>query len=373
LNWLELDSADGEAAHILLAPIQSRGEQSDGLNQWLSRAKHARESAETRRLLYVACTRAREILHLFAAGETDSKGMLRRPTEGTLLRAAWPVASSQFAVDARPVEPEASAPATPVIRGKLLPFVPASDSGSGLAFAAAADGQAAETGAPLVHRLPLDFAPMERFMRVDRPRLPYTQAADLPHEPTFERPEGSFAVRAFGNVVHRFLQLLAFRISEGHTADEILVELTAWESRLNAALRNEGLAPALAQREVPRALAALRNALTDPIGRWILAANNGATSERSIAMPDSTVLRADRTFTAGAAPLQNGDRIWIIDFKTSEQGSRSADQFEEEELLKYRAQLDRYANVLRELSGSSREIKLGLYYPLVPRLLHWST
>jgi ATP-dependent exoDNAse (exonuclease V) beta subunit len=373
LNWLEIDSADGEAAHILLAPIHSRGEQTDSLNQWLSRVKHARESAETRRLLYVACTRAREVLHLFAAGETDSSGMLRKPTEGTLLRAAWPVASRQFALDAHPIEAEAPTAATPIIRGKLLPFVPASDSRSGLTLAAAADGLVTQTSLPLVHRLPLDFAPMERFMREDTSRLPYTPAVELPHEPTFERPEGTFAVRAFGNVVHRFLQFLASRIAEGNTGDELLMELPAWGPRLNAALRNEGVAPALAEREVPRTLAALRNALTDPIGRWILAADNGAASERSIAMPDSTVLRADRTFVAGAAPLLSGDCIWIIDFKTSESGSRSVERFEEEELLKYRAQLERYASVLRELSGSSRAIKLGLYYPLVPRLLHWST
>jgi ATP-dependent exoDNAse (exonuclease V) beta subunit len=215
---------------------------------------------------------------------------------------------------------------------------------------------------------------MERFMRGDGPRLPYTTSVDLPHEPTFERPEGSFAVRAFGNVVHRFLQLLASRIAGGDTADGLLAELPAWEPRLNAGLRNEGLAPAFAQREAPRAMAALRNAVTDPIGRWILAANDGAASERPIAAPDSTVLRADRTFMAGAAPLLDGNgRVWIIDFKTSEQGSRSPERFEKEEILKYRAQLDRYATVLRQLSGSSHEIVLGLYYPLIPRLLHWSS
>jgi ATP-dependent exoDNAse (exonuclease V) beta subunit len=375
LNWLELDSADGEAAHILLAPIHSRGEDSDGLNQWLSRVKHARESAETRRLLYVACTRAREVLYLFAACERDSKGILRKPAEGTLLRAGWPVAALQFATGAAAAETEALPPANPVIRGKLLPFAPTSDSEGGFALAAAADEFAApETGVPLVRRLPLDFAPIERFTRADNPRLPYIPSANLPHEPTFERPEGSFAVRTFGNIVHRFLQLLASRIAGGHSPDELLVELPVWEPRLNAALRNEGLAPALAQREAPRAMTALRNTLTDPVGRWILAANDGAASERSIASLDATVLRADRSFVAGAAPLlHGGDRMWIIDFKTSEQGSRSAEQFEEQELLKYRAQLDRYAAVLRELSGSSGEIALGLYYPLIPRLLHWSS
>ena len=63
--------------------------------------------------------------------------------------------------------------------------------------------------------------------------------------------------------------------------------------------------------------------------------------------------------------------MWIIDFKTTEQGSRSPERFEQDEQLKYRAQLERYASVLRELSPEPRPIMLGLYYPLIPRLLHW--
>ncbi len=96
LNWLELDPADGEAAHILLAPVASRGEQAGGLNQWIALVRRARENAELRRLLYVACTRAREALHLFGACETQRDGGVRTPAEGTLLRAAWPVAAAQF-------------------------------------------------------------------------------------------------------------------------------------------------------------------------------------------------------------------------------------------------------------------------------------
>src|SRR6201996_544721 len=44
LNWLELDPPDGEAAHNLLAPIGSRGDQADKLNQWLSGVRRSREA-----------------------------------------------------------------------------------------------------------------------------------------------------------------------------------------------------------------------------------------------------------------------------------------------------------------------------------------
>jgi ATP-dependent exoDNAse (exonuclease V) beta subunit len=371
LNWLELDPPDGEAAHILLAPIGSRGEQTDGLNQWLSRVRRSREHAELRRLLYVACTRAREALHLFAACEPQKNGMARTPVEGTLLRAAWPVAASRFDLPLQSDETSTSTVSSHS-RGGLLPFTSTGESGDGLAIAASATESETIDRAPVVHRLPLTFDPLARFLSAENLRLPYTPASALPHAPSFERPEGSFAVRAFGNVVHRFLQFVSASLAAGDTPQTLLANLPSWEVRILAALRNEGVAPATSQREAPRALAALRNALMDPIGRWILSSRHSAASEHSIASLDVSVLRADRTFAAGGAPLADGDDcIWIVDFKTTEQGSRSPERFAEDELLKYRAQLERYASALRDLSPERRKIVLGLYYPLIPRLLHW--
>jgi ATP-dependent helicase/nuclease subunit A len=80
----------------------------------------------------------------------------------------------------------------------------------------------------------------------------------------------------------------------------------------------------------------------------------------------------DRTFVAGDAPLAAGEGcIWIVDFKTSEQGSRSDAEFEATESEKYRAQLEAYAALRRALPDGGLPIRLGLFYPLVPRLIHW--
>lgn len=370
LNWLELDPADGEAAHILLAPIGSRGEQSDTLNQWLSRVRRSREHAELRRLLYVACTRAREALHLFAACEPQRDGTPRTPVEGTLLRAAWPVAASRFNLPTEANEPNISTVSAP-LKSALLPFDSSTDSGSGFAIAAAAD-HAPIGRLPVVHRLPASFDPLARFVSAEDRRLPYTPVSSLPHTPSLERPEGSFAVRAFGNVVHRFLQFISASLAAGNTPETLLAKLPSWEPRILAALRSEGVAPSISLREAPRAIAALRNTLEDPIGRWILSPHESAKSEYSIASLGTSVLRADRTFVAGDAPLALGDDIiWIVDFKTTDQGSRTSEHFAEVELLKYHDQLERYSSVLRELFPEPRKIMVGLYYPLIPRLLHW--
>lgn len=371
LNWLELDPPDGEAAHILLAPIGSRGEQTDGLNQWVSRVKRARENAELRRLLYVACTRARESLHLFAACSAQKDGTARIPAEGTLLRAAWPAAEVHFRAAEQSTETSVPVSSVPTHHDNLLPFTSGPLSEAGLALAASASEPARPV--PMVHRLPLTFNPTARFTSADTLRLPYTPASALPHSPTFDRPEGSFSVRAFGNIVHRFLQLVSALLAADDHPDQLLRSVGSWEPRLIAALRNEGLSSASAVRESPRAIRALLNTLEDPIGRWILSPHRSAVSEHSIASADSSILRADRTFLAGSTPLAPGDdRIWIIDFKTTEQGSRSPERFEQDELLKYRDQLQRYASMQRDLCPVARSIGLGLYYPLIPRLLHWT-
>ena len=69
-------------------------------------------------------------------------------------------------------------------------------------------------------------------------------------------------------------------------------------------------------------------------------------------MEDARVLRVDRTFVAGATPGAGGEEcVWIVDFKTTEQGSRGDAEFEAGEKAKYRAQLEAYAAVRRGMPG----------------------
>jgi hypothetical protein len=107
-----------------------------------------------------------------------------------------------------------------------------------------------------------------------------------------------------------------------------------------------------------------------------LSPHASAESERAITMasPDARSLRVDRTFVAGDAPMSAGEScIWIVDFKTSEQGSRTDAAFEAAEMEKYRAQLEAYAALHRSLPDGDLPIRLGLFYPLVPRLIHWAS
>jgi ATP-dependent exoDNAse (exonuclease V) beta subunit len=370
LNWLEFDGAsDGDVpASVVLAPIGQKGTEKDKLSSWLTSIRAKRETAEHKRVFYVAATRAREELHLFGAAMLNAKGGLVQPRYDSLLRACWPAAEQHFEA--------LLAAESPSIDQSLIRSLNEMEDEE-LALAAAGEFVAVDASArttPMIQRLPLSFDPSARFRAAKDHSLPYPAASALRQTATFERPEGSFAVRAFGNVVHRYLQVLAARLESGARCDDLLAELPSWESRLMASLRGEGLPPALATREAARAGRALGLALGDPVGRWILSPHASSASERALTMasPDARSLRVDRTFIAGDAPMVAGENcIWIVDFKTSEQGSRSDAAFEAAEVEKYRAQLEAYAALRRALPDGGLPIRLGLFYPLVPRLIHW--
>jgi ATP-dependent helicase/nuclease subunit A len=344
LSWLETNpeggsddpSGDRLAAGIL-APISGRGEATHALNRWMRHVESAREGAERKRLFYVACTRAREELHLFAAPKRTAKGEITRDS-ASLLAAAWPAAEPHFAAAGVPIAP----PAKPAI---LL--------------------QLAATAQPrprLLQRIP--YLPLTDPLPSSLPPLPSSR---------FDRPEGSFTARAFGNAMHAFLEQLSTRIASGAPIALLREQLSSWRPRISAILRASGLAPAEIDRFTQNLLRGLTQTLNDPEGQWILAAHPQAASESALTSADST-FRLDRTFLAGSKPLSTGsDHLWIIDYKTATHGtgpnSASLETFLAGERQKYAPQLETYARALA--ATTPQPIRLALFYPLLPRLVWW--
>jgi len=360
LSWLELDDTPGEegAAHVLLAPIRGKGEDSQELNRWIDGVHREREAAERKRLFYVACTRAREELHLFATPGLNA-ARSPAPAPNSLLKAAWPAAEPIFA--------------SLVLGGGFTRGTRPADGWSGLTVVQ----QPAKPASGVLYRLPPGFDPEAR-LRVGVP-LPYgTTSPRSGAEPAlFERPEGGFAVRAFGSAVHLFLEALTRRRAEGSTVADLLDELVSWTPRIAAVLRGEGLPPAQVERLAERVHAALRNTLTDAEGAWLLEGHPGSASEFALTACDREwgglrTIRIDRLFRAGTTPFLPGeDCLWIVDYKTSTQGGMTMESFLEQEREQYGPQLEAYARVLRESWQVSEELRLALYYPLLPKLVWW--
>ena len=347
LDWIETDAdnelIDASVAHGLLAPIQSKGGDSGRLNRWIQSIYKTREAAERKRLFYVACTRAREQVHLFAAPQTKADGSLSAGSRN-LLEAAWPAAQAHLS------QPEQAANVLPMPGRPQPPRVLDT-----LAAAALPER--------FISRIP-----------VNAMTLPARSPAPIAAEPLFARPEGSFRARVFGKTLHAFLEKAASRIAAGSSFPALLEELPAWTARVAAILRAGGLAGRDLQTLTPQVLRGLEKTLAAPEGRWLLSAHPQAASERSLNAWDDadqtqTSLRLDRTFLAGPAPLEAGaDYLWIIDYKTSTHAESSLDAWLEHQQELYREQLETYA---RALAAPAQPLRLALYFPLLSRLVWW--
>jgi ATP-dependent exoDNAse (exonuclease V) beta subunit len=100
--------------------------------------------------------------------------------------------------------------------------------------------------------------------------------------------------------------------------------------------------------------------VADARGRWLF---SPAHAEREIEWPlagidgDEIVhVALDHTFVA------DGVR-WIVDYKTGAHEGADLAAFLDREVERYRAQLERYARLVRGIDA--RPIRLALYYPLV--------
>jgi ATP-dependent helicase/nuclease subunit A len=358
LTWNEIDSGGADAAHVVLAPIVGKGEESRELNDWLNNIEKARDAAERKRLFYVACTRAKEELHLFAAPEIKSDGSISH-AYGSLLSAAWPAAAQHFVFEHNALDN---------VQGTLTQshqeLSPATD-----AFIGSLAAVETEERPAMLERLPLNFLPASRFAEIQK--LSYGETRIEASSPHFERPEGSFEARAFGNTVHQFLEVIAKRLVHGASPEELSKELAAWEPRISTVLRGNGLAVPRTKQLASRVRTALENSLRDAQGRWILAAHKEASTEFALTSWAETRsnVRLDRIFRAGATPLAEGDDyLWIVDYKTTAHGSDGIEAFLASEREKYQAQMQTYAQTV---NSSGSKIRLALYYPLLPQLIWW--
>ena len=116
-----------------------------------------------------------------------------------------------------------------------------------------------------------------------------------------------------------------------------------------------------------RAQQALIRCVSDSRGRWLLGEQNSGRSElRLTGLAEGRMVNVviDRTFVD-----EQGVR-WIIDYKTSSHEGGDVDAFLDNEQLRYRGQLERYARLMQ--AGGEQRIRLGLYFPLLGGWREWS-
>jgi ATP-dependent exoDNAse (exonuclease V) beta subunit len=368
LTWLErglqLPGDSGEITEFLIAPVQRKGEDRGRAKLWVDSVYRKRETQEIRRILYVAATRAREELHLFARAEfkraRNGEQTLRSPRE-SLLSAAWPALERE-------------------IQMRFAALTSAPERAELVSLAAQGENNLVQMALPfsvlnakpaVLRRLPFDYQPSQ----VDdgSPRSARSLAGDEAEE-LYQRHEGGAASRALGTAVHAFFEELA-RLTATLGTEAARAELGAAKAKIEAKIRTIGMARPEAERLASQALEIAVRASQDPIAQWILGPRPGASSEtRWMGMIGGSLrtVQVDRIFRAGPTPPSEGDETWwIVDYKTAYEKSADPRRALAELRSLFAPQLETYAEVLRNLHGTDARVCAGLYYPRMLRFDWW--
>ena len=370
LSWLERGLAQpgesGEITEFLIAPFQRKGEEMSSAKAWVDRVYRERESQETRRVLYVAATRAREELHLFArpaCKEDDGSFTLLEPAN-SLLATAWPALKEQ--VCARFEDWKAAREGSKIRAEQEIESI-----------AASAAGNLLEMPQPIrptiLRRFPPGIEPPQAHALAQAATKSAVSGIGTGPSQLYARHEGGLLSRALGTAVHTLLEELA-RLRAKLEWDAARSALLRFEPRIAAQARSSGLDQPEAARIAVQAFQLALNASHDPIGAWILSPHTGAASETSwvgVIAGNLREVRVDRVFRAGPTPGSEGtDCWWIIDYKTAH-----ADNMDPAQALPglrqlFAPQVEAYSELLRKLHGTEARIIAGLYYPRM-LLLDW--
>lgn len=315
-----------DGAGLLLATLSERGSPDDGHYQYLRRLQGRKSANETDRLFYVACTRARNRLHLLANLNTRD-GELRPPRDDSLLQRVWSSVERDFA-GATPAAPEQPA------QGEL---------------------NLTRSGQPL-RRLPAGWtAP------ACPEALPGVNAAPV-EERHVEFSWAGETVRHVGILVHEIMQRIALDGLARWDEDRVDSMLPSWRERL----AHIGVTPGQLDDAARRTGDAIRNLLRDERAAWLLRAHQDRADEYELSVVAGgrvRRLRIDRTFVD-----EQGAR-WIVDYKTSAHEGGNIEAFLDREQERYREQLEGYADAFRKTGAG--EIRLGLYFPLLKGWREW--
>ncbi len=296
----------------------------DALLQFLRWFERDAQRLEEERLLYVACTRTKRELWLTASADGSRRADEPfRPKPASLLALLWPTQAHRF------------------LRQQAASAAPMSAGRDALGPARRFDAHWRPAPVqPPVHSLPQ--------------RLELGAAVI---EPPFDW--ASETARHIGTLVHR-------ELSSRQTA-LAATDIDARRGEYHRWLSNRGVPAMQAESAAEQVCRALHQTCNDARGRWIL--DQYATcDEREISL--STVLDGrivtvafDRMF------IDAGGTRWVIDYKTSRHQGGDVETFLDNEMLRYGAQMHRYARVAAKLGDEP--IRLALYFPLIGAWREW--
>lgn len=332
LVWDEIPASDGTEEYLIAAPLPRKSERNSGeaasIYEYLRRQERERSRHESKRLLYVAATRARHSLHLFGT-LNNKEDELKNPGADTLLGLLW--------------------------QGEVRRTTETAFASAGLA----PDGAPTMDSSSFVASL-LRLPTASIATTAANPSI--SSATNTQSFSNHEADSSHSLDAAVGTLVHRCLEIIAREGIVAWPAERIANITPAYRQWL----RSQGHAADQAKIGAVRVSAALQGMLAAESGRWVLSAHEQSAVELALsndgeAGPQHHVV--DRTF------ISDGAR-WIVDYKTVS-GLRIEDiAVLQKRAEEYRDQLERYAALFAK---EGRPIRLAIYFVEQARLVELHT
>lgn len=320
MNWIDVP-VPGGGEEPLMSPVRPREwTEHEPLDRFIQQTDGDKDRHETARVLYVACTRAKQSLHMVGHAKVSDDGSeCKAPDSRSLLRLLWPHVAGEF------------------------------------------EAELASAGAMPQHATDSAFTepPLQRFETPwalpdpEVPAGPQEEPAALLEATRVEYDWVGFEARLAGTVVHRWLQYMADSATLYRKEDEekFLKQTRAW-------LRELGASDALLGPISSRVMSALAAVSDDERGRWLLAAP-GQSELPLTGIVDGRL----ESIVIDRVRIDEQGRHWIVDYKTSTHEGGNLAGFLEAESERYRPQLSRYAAIYS--AYAAQPVRCALYYPLL--------
>jgi ATP-dependent exoDNAse (exonuclease V) beta subunit len=320
LSWLELPPEHDRVRRVM-SPIGPRFETDrDPVHAYIASIAEQRDRFEAGRLLYVACTRAIQSLHIVAHADVKDDGSaVKPPAPSSLLNLLWDDVQGDFAA---------------ALAEQGVPAMPEEN----------------------VWRLP-------RLRRFDAPwsapgdvLVPGGYDAGAAPREVVEFDWVGSAARLAGTLVHRWL----YRVASGRDDFSAFADARA-DHLFRRWLDEAGAAQGEREDVLRRTRDALASMEHDEKGQWLV--NGDGYAELSL-----TGL-VDGEITTGVIDRVriDGETHWIVDYKTSVHEGGNLEGFLAAESERYRSQLRRYRELYEAWSG--RTARAALYFPLLARFV----
>ena len=345
LLWRERVNKNGNN-QLLLSPPQKLGAGDDALYTHLKREENIKSRLENTRVLYVACTRAIQRLHLLFRQPT------KKPAAGSLLASAWPVLEKYVAIGEDDELPPALEHCAIT---RHSPSVSVNDEHAGEEREESANKHSYSFRLPPEWRSPL----------VNTGTTTNSTQSMAENKPPAISLPGASDPRKIGTLLHRTLRLLVIEGIDHWTPERISRQQVSWGLQIQQAgiIDTKGAMAVLNE--------ALRKCLADHSQHWIF------DRKHPHSYCEFALNYRDQKGHIGSAIIDRcfviGDTQWIVDYKTAMPAEGQAlEDFLHQQRQAYQEQLALYAQTLSQLhhnlGKSPLKIKAALYFPLLSHL-----